>query len=76
MRIPINAIFEFYYDEYESNKLNFLTGGAGTLFPPHSLPNEVLNKEKNMELCPYADDVWFKAIAILNGTPIQNSITS
>lgn len=61
----------FNYDEYEPNKLNFLTGGAGTLYPPHSLPDEVLNKEKFMELCPYADDVWFNAMAILNGTPIQ-----
>ena len=48
----------------------FPTTGGGTLFPPHSLSEEVMNKEKFMELCPNADDVWIKFMAVLNNTPV------
>lgn len=46
----------------------FLTNGAGTLFPPGSLPSEAHNMEVARSLCPTADDVWFKGMALLNGT--------
>ncbi|GHU75078.1 glycosyl transferase [Clostridia bacterium] len=48
----------------------FATGGAGTLYPPHALCNEVLNSKAIKEICFYADDVWLKAMATLNDTPI------
>lgn len=46
----------------------FPTGGAGTLYPPHSLDKEVINSEVFLDICPFADDVWFKAMAIKKGT--------
>ncbi|ETJ35882.1 hypothetical protein Q604_UNBC09799G0003 [human gut metagenome] len=52
-----------------SNRL-LQTGVSGVLYPPHSLNNEVLNKDKFMRLCPKADDVWLKVMAIINGTKI------
>lgn len=43
----------------------FLTGGAGTLFPPHIFGEEVFNYEVIKELCPYADDIWINIMASL-----------
>lgn len=37
----------------------FPTGVGGVLYPPSSLSPEVLNQNAFMELCPFADDVWF-----------------
>lgn len=51
----------------EGNVMNFPTGGAGTLYPPHSLDEEVFNESVFMNICPYADDVWFKAMALKKG---------
>jgi hypothetical protein len=48
--------------------LVFPTGGGGTLYPPHSLSMEVFNESTFMAICPLADDVWFKAMSLLNGT--------
>lgn len=42
------------------------TTGAGTLFPPRILPDETLNWNKIQELCPYADDIWLKMMAVMN----------
>jgi hypothetical protein len=48
--------------------LNFPTNGGGTLFPPNCLHKEVFNENMFMNICPLADDVWFKAMALHNGT--------
>ena len=53
----------------------FLTGGAGTLYPPCSLDVEVLNQDVFMEICPLADDVWFNAMARKKGTVIKKAFT-
>ncbi|WP_298302099.1 glycosyltransferase [Flavobacterium sp.] len=51
-------------------------GYNGILYPPNSLPKETLNSELYMKLAPKADDLWFKAMAILNKTNIKKvSIT-
>jgi len=52
----------------EGNVMNFPTGGEGILYPPHSLDEEVFNESVFMNICPYADDVWFKAMALKKGT--------
>lgn len=46
----------------------FPLGGAGTLYPPHSLHTDVTNKSLFMNLAPQADDVWFWAMGELAGT--------
>ena len=45
-------------------------GFNGVLYPPHSLPEEVFNKDLFMRLSPTADDLWFKAMSLLSGLPI------
>jgi len=53
----------------------FPTGVGGVLYPPHCLSEEVFNKDIFMEICPYADDVWFYSMALLNNTPITQVYT-
>lgn len=60
------------YNEQASSFTNFFTGGSGTLYPPDSLDENVLNIELFTELCPKADDIWFWSMAILNGTKIKS----
>lgn len=43
-------------------------GYGGVLYPPNSLHEEVLNEKKFMNLAPHADDLWFKAMALLRST--------
>lgn len=50
---------------------NFLTGCGGILYPPHSLYKDVENMDLVRKLAPYADDIWFWAMSLLNGTKIK-----
>ena len=49
----------------------FFTGVGGVLYPPGSLDEEVTNEEVFTKICPLADDVWFNAMALKNGTEIN-----
>ncbi len=49
----------------------FPTGVGGVLYPPGSLHSEVLNKELFLKICPTNDDVWLKAMSLLNGVPCK-----
>ena len=67
--------WEWVSKSTDPDVLNFPTGGAGTLYPPHSLDDEVFNKDIFMKICPTADDVWFKAMALKKGTLSQKIVT-
>ncbi len=43
-------------------------GAGGTLYPSNVLHQQVFDKALYMELAPKADDLWFKAMALLQGT--------
>jgi hypothetical protein len=49
----------------------FFTGVGGVLYPPNSLHKDVLNKKLFLALAPNADDIWFKAMSLLNGTKVM-----
>jgi hypothetical protein len=51
----------------------FFTSGGGTLFPPHSLHNDVLNDSVFKKYCLCADDVWLNIMSRLNSTTIVKS---
>ncbi len=55
----------------DASILNFATGVGGILYPPDSLNSDVTNSELFMQLAPTADDIWFKAMALLNATPTK-----
>ena len=46
------------------------TNGAGSLFPPHSLPPEAFDEKRIKELCLNADDIWIKFMLIKNKVPV------
>ncbi|GAM58791.1 putative glycosyltransferase [Vibrio ishigakensis] len=52
----------------EPSFTTFLTSGAGTLFPAGCFSSEVLEHEVFLNICPNADDIWFHAMLIVNGT--------
>jgi hypothetical protein len=43
-------------------------GAWGVLYPPNSLSDQVQDVDVFLELAPRADDLWFKAMALLKGT--------
>ena len=63
--------WEILENEESSSFFNFFTGSGGVLYPQNSLNDKVLNENLAMELCPYADDIWFWSMAILNKTKIK-----
>lgn len=68
---------DWQMQSYDMNlpKRNFITGVGGTLYPPYSLSPEVLNEEVFTAICPTADDVWFTAMALVNGTSVRKVAT-
>ena len=50
---------------------NFITGVGGVLYPPHSLHPDVMDMEMALKLAPYADDIWFYAMALRRHTRIH-----
>lgn len=49
---------------------NFFTGGAGALYPPHCLNSDIFDYKAIKKLAPSSDDLYFWAMAVLNGTKI------
>ena len=73
------STFSYEIPSYEDSISNrFLPEGFnGVLYPPHSLPEEIFHEDLFLQLSPTADDLWFKAMSLLSGTPIlrlHNSI--
>jgi hypothetical protein len=63
------------YDGFDVSPLNFPTGIGGVLYPPHCFNEEIFNEKVFMDICKYADDVWYKAMALLNNTLSQKIYT-
>ena len=57
--------------EPSTSVLNFFTGNGGVLYPPKSLYKDIFREELFAKLCPTADDIWFWAMAALNGRKIN-----
>ncbi|GAB5380435.1 MAG: hypothetical protein Alis3KO_25750 [Aliiglaciecola sp.] len=52
------------------NLLAFPYGTSGVLYPSGSLHPRVFDVAAFKRLCPKEDDIWFKAMGILNRTPV------
>jgi hypothetical protein len=50
---------------------NMLLGVAGVIYPPRSLHPDIFCEDMFLKICPLADDIWFWAMAVLNGTKIK-----
>lgn len=61
--------YEFWEHNIENDIPSFKvvpTGAGGVLYPRGSLSPECLNVVEFSELAPNADDIWFKAMSLLN----------
>jgi hypothetical protein len=82
MKLSSNNSLKHYHEwEHCSSStkithLNFPTGIGGVLYPPRCFNQEVFNEEVFLNICKFADDVWFKAMALYNGTLSQKVYTS
>jgi hypothetical protein len=54
------------FSRVEPSKEIMQYGGSGVLYPPGILHSDALDKEKILELCPLADDIWLNYMTILN----------
>lgn len=61
----------FMYADTTPSCLNLATGLGGILYPPGCLHREVLNEQAALELAPAADDLFFWAMAVLNGSQVR-----
>lgn len=62
-------------ESFGNSNLLFPTTGGGTLFPPGCFSQEVFNQEVFMDICPYADDIWFYAMRLMNNIPVAQVYT-
>lgn len=72
--IPYNN-FIWEMQDLTTDIYNFFTGVGGVLYPPNCFDSEVFNYEKFSKLAPYADDIWFNAMALKNNTSCQKIYT-
>lgn len=54
-----------------SSIFNLPTGVDGILYPPGCFHEDICKEKLFMELCPYADDLWFKAMTLLKGVECE-----
>jgi hypothetical protein len=59
--------WEWFISSLDASPLNFPTGVGGILYPPNALNEAVYDEDTFQKICPYADDIWFKAMSLLNG---------
>lgn len=55
--------------------LNFLTGVGGVLYPPKCFDREVFNEDVFLDICKFADDIWFFAMLLKNDIYTIKSFT-
>ena len=48
----------------------FATSGAGSVYPPHVMPQETFDEDAITRLCLHADDIWLKAMQVRAQVPV------
>ena len=73
-----NCGYPISYNDWENvvprgkkSYFNIFTGVGGVLYPPRSLHKDVMNETVFMDICKFADDIWFWAMAVKNGVKIK-----
>lgn len=69
--IRIDSTYKEWKYIHDDNIASYRTmpiGCGGVLYPPHTLDSEVFNEHVFESICPSADDIWFKAMALKHGT--------
>jgi len=66
---------QWVFDSHKGQnpRLFLAIGGKGVLYPPRALFEQFDDEDLFMKLAPKADDLWFKAMELLQGTPVRLS---
>lgn len=66
--------YKFWKYTNKNNPIkNLAIGEGGILYPPRALYYEIKDYELALKLAPKNDDLWFKAMALLNNTTVRLS---
>ena len=77
MKIKDRRVFDYnswqnVEEKSDASLINFPVGFGGVLYFPGCFDDEVLNEQKLLELAPSADDVWLKAMSLINGVSVKS----
>lgn len=70
--LPYKA-WRYRHAEHHDSQLLLPIGSKGVLYPPAVFDSVVLDDQLFLKLAPRADDLWFKAIAMLRKTSTKRS---
>lgn len=66
--------YKFWKYTKENNPVkNLAIGEGGILYPPGALNSQIRDYDLALKLAPKNDDLWFKAMALLNNTTVRLS---
>lgn len=65
--------WRYHAEGDQSSSLLLAIGGKGVLYPPYALDERFDKVDLFLKLAPKADDLWFKAMELLKGTPVRLS---
>lgn len=63
--------YNFLFKRYHLSYRVLQTGCGGVLYPPHSLKADMIDERLFTDYAPTADDIWFWAAAVANGTKLM-----
>ena len=63
--------WEIIKDDFTPSKFNLMTGVGGVLYFPHCFNEKVFNEDVFLDICKYADDIWFYSMALLNDVKVR-----
>ena len=64
---------QWNFNNPKKDKAILAIGAGGILYPPKSLNPIVTDVELFLKLAPKADDLWFKAMSLINGVQVLQS---
>lgn len=67
--IPLNQC-DMYTGEMCQSHMFLAEGYAGVLYPPINYDDEMFNESVFLDVCKFADDVWFKAMELKSNIPV------
>lgn len=70
-KIKPYSTFPQIFPKVCESDISYMAEGFGmVLYPPHCMYKDVTNDELFMELSPLADDLWYKCMQLMAGTPV------
>lgn len=68
--LPYSTFPQIFPKKLESDISYMAEGFGAVLYPPHCMHEDAVEDELFMRLSPLADDLWYKCMELLVGTPV------